>query len=101
MTEGFLRPPVTVAAESAVVPPQNLIVPAPNQFTHTVMRNQPFFFGAAGEGKAADGELPAGTAVVLLVYDGGRACRVADGRGLYVEIEYDALAKREPASETP
>ena len=40
-----------------------------------------------------DGEFPAGAKVVLLLYDGGVTCRVADDRGLYVETEYDSLRK--------
>ena len=42
---------------------------------------------------APDGEFAAGTKVVLLLYDGGATCRVADDRGLYVETEYDSLRK--------
>jgi hypothetical protein len=95
LSEGFTRPPARVLPESAIVPSKNLIVPAPNQFTHTVTRTQPFFYGAAQDAEAPDGELPAGTEVVLLVYDAGQYCRVADGRGLYVEIEYGALAELE------
>jgi hypothetical protein len=101
MSEGFLRPPTETLPENAVVPEKNLLVPAPNQFTHALTRRQPFYYGSARQSSAPDGELAAGTAVVLLVHDGGRYCRVADGQGLYVEVEYDALAARAPEAERP
>jgi hypothetical protein len=86
-----LRPEPVVLGESAVVPAENLIRPPPDQFTHVLTRAAPFTFG--GRRRRADGEFPAGTPVVLLVHDGGPRCRVADGRGLYVEIDFDALKK--------
>jgi len=90
-TEGFLRPPSTVLPENAVVPDRNLIVPAPNTFTHTLTRDQPFSYTTLQGAAVPDGELAKGTSVVLMVYDGGHFCRVVDGRGLYVEIEYQSL----------
>jgi len=91
--EGFVRPEAEVLAAKALVPGQNLIAPAPNQFTHEVARAQPYYFTGAQSGMAADGEFSAGTKVVLLLHDGGVYCRAADGRGLYVETEYDSLRK--------
>ena len=91
--EGFVRPEAEVLAEKALVPGRNLIAPAPNQFTHEVARAQPYYFTGAQPGMAPDGEFSAGAKVVLLLYDGGVYCRVADGRGLYVETEYDSLRK--------
>jgi hypothetical protein len=89
--EGFLRPPTEVLPESAVVPDRNLIVPAPNTFTHTLAGDQPFSYTTLEGSAVPDGELTAGTPVVLMVFDGGRFCRVVDGRGLYVEIEHESL----------
>ena len=91
--EGFARPEAEVLAEKALVPGQNLIAPAPNQFTHEVARAQPYYFTGAQPEMTPDGEFLAGTKVVLLLHDGGVYCRVADGRGLYVETEYDSLKK--------
>jgi hypothetical protein len=91
--EGFLRPEARVLPENAIVPEQNLISPAPNQFTHELTRSQPYYFAEMQQGSPPDGEFPAGTKVVLLVYHGGAACRVADGQGLYVATEYDGLKK--------
>jgi hypothetical protein len=91
--EDFLRPKTTILPESALVPDKNIISPAPNQFTHEVTRTQPFYFGDAGQGGALNGELEAGTRVVLLVDDGSEYCRVADGRGLYVQTECSGLRK--------
>jgi hypothetical protein len=93
--KGFLRPPAEVLPENAVVPDRNLIVPAPNTFTHTLAGDQPFSYTNLEETAVPDGELTAGTLVVLLVYDGGRFCRVVDGRGLYVEIEHKNLKQLE------
>lgn len=91
--EGFVRPEVIVLSGQALIPAENLIAPAPNQFTHQLTRAQPIYFAGAGQGTELDGELPAATLVVLLVYDGGATCRVVDGQGLYVEVEYDSLEK--------
>lgn len=91
--EGFIRPDAVVLPESAVVPDKNIITPAPNQFTHELTRPQPFYFDGAQQGRPSDGELPEGAKVVLLLHDGGSYCRVADERGLYVEIEHDALKR--------
>jgi hypothetical protein len=91
MMEGFRRPEAITLPEGACVPSPNVIVPTPNQFTHELSRGQPFHFSAAQPGKPPDGELPAGTPVVLLRYDEGRYCHVADGRGLYVKIEHESL----------
>jgi len=91
--KGFVRPEARVLPEKAIVPEKNLISPAPNQFTHKLKRQQPYYFGEAQQGKPPDGEFPAGTKVVLLVYNNGSYCRVADEQGLYVEIEYNGLKK--------
>lgn len=91
--EGFVRPDAVILPENAVIPDRNLILPAPNQFTHKLIRPQPFYFTGAQQGMQPDGQLLAGTKVVLLMYDGSNYCRVADGQGLYVEIEYDSLKK--------
>jgi hypothetical protein len=91
--KGFLRPESVVLPENACIPDTNVIVPAPNQFTHEVARAQPYSFTSAQPGKPPDGDFPAGTRVVLLRYDGGRHCRVVDGKGLYVEVEYDCLKR--------
>lgn len=91
--KGILRPEPMVLPESATIPARNRIVPAPDQFTHEVTRRQPFYFTSAQQGEPPNGELPAGEKVVLLVHDGGPFCRVADGKGLYVEVEHAALRK--------
>ncbi len=91
--KGFHRPDPVVLLENAMVPDKNLIAPAPNQFTHELSRSQPFYFDGAQQAKPPEGEFPAGTKVALLVYDGGSFCRVVDGQGLYVEVEYESLKK--------
>ncbi len=91
--KGFVRPKASVLPDKAVIPDENLISPAPNQFTHQLKRQEPYYFGHARQGRPPDGELPSGAQVALLVYNGGKYCRVVDGQGLYVEIEYDSLEK--------
>jgi len=91
--KGFLRPQAIVLPDNAEVPVKNQISPPPNQFTHELTRPQPFYFSGPQPAMPPDGELPVGTQVVLLVHDEGRYCWVADGRGLYVAIEYDSLRK--------
>jgi hypothetical protein len=94
--EGFVRPQAVVLPETALVPPHNLVTPPPNQFTHELVRHEPFYFTPPGAGDARpDGELPVGCGVVLMVYEGGTTCRVVDGRGLYVVIRSDALRRLE------
>jgi len=91
--EGFVRPEVTVLPGRALVPAGSLIAPAPNQFTHELACAQPYYFAGAEQGTEPDGEFAAATQVVLLVYDGGAYCRVADGQGLYVVVAYESLKK--------
>jgi hypothetical protein len=92
--EGIIRPEASVLPENSLVPAQNLISPPPNQFTHEVTRQLPFYYTTARESSAPDGHLPAGTKVVLLVDDGGERCRVVDGQGLYVEVERAGLKQQ-------
>lgn len=89
----IIRPPVSVLPASALVPEKNLITPPPNQFTHEVVRKLAFYYGDAQKNQQPDGYVEKGNKVVLLVHDGGEHCRVADGRGLYVEVEYAGLRK--------
>jgi hypothetical protein len=90
LMEGVSRPKALVLPESATVPDRNLIVPAPNQFTHELTRPQPYYFTSAQEAASPNGMFPSGTKVVLLVRDGG-SCRVADRQGLYVEVDCGSL----------
>jgi hypothetical protein len=89
--KGFQRPESIVLPENACIPAPNVIIPAPNQFTHEVTRPQPYFFSDARAGGLPDGTFPAGTRVVLLRSDAGQSCRVVDGQGLYVQVESNSL----------
>ena len=89
--QGFKQTDPVVMPDEALVPERSLISPAPNRFTHRLLRPQPFFYGDA-EGKPS-GVLPASTQVVLMVHDGGARCRVVDGQGRYVDVDYDNLQK--------
>ena len=88
----MLRPKALTLPNRAVVPPDRLVSPPPTCFTHRLVRAQAFYFDRADDPVPA-GRLPAGTEVVLLSYESGRFCRVADGHGLHVET---ACAGLEP-----
>ena len=90
--KGFVSPEASVLDESAIIPDENLMSPAPTQFTHKLKRAQPYYFSHAKEGKQPDGEFSAGTRVLLVSKDGNHY-RVADEQGLLVEIEGDNLKK--------
>jgi hypothetical protein len=91
--EGFIRPQAVEVSESAIVPDDNFISPPPNQFTHELTREQPFYYLSLQQGVPPDGQFAPGTKVVLLVCEGDDYCRVVDGQGLYVEVECDSLKK--------
>ena len=87
----MLRPKAVVLADTALVPAKNMIVPPPNQFTHELKEKQAFYFDEGQLPEQPDAEWEAGTQVILLRYDGGDYCRVADAQGLYVETAYTGL----------
>ncbi|HEY6247527.1 MAG TPA: hypothetical protein VIX17_26490 [Pyrinomonadaceae bacterium] len=89
--KGFTRPKAEVLSGDSIVPDENIISPPPNQFTHKLKRDAPYYFDEPQQGKSANGTFVKGTSVVLLRHDGGSYCRVSDGRGLYVAITYDSL----------
>ncbi len=91
--KGFLRPEPQVLGGDALVPERNVIDPPPNQFTHVITSAQPYHFTEPTGNEPPDGTFEAGTRVVLLAYDGGRMCWVADGRGLYVTTKWDGLER--------
>jgi hypothetical protein len=87
----MIRPKARVLPKSALVPDRNLLQPPPNQFTHEVISEQPYYYLDPDQTDAPDGTFPAGTKVLLLFHDGGSVCRVADGQGLYVATAFDGL----------
>jgi hypothetical protein len=91
--ERYFRPQSQVLSEGSLIPPDNQIRPAPNHFTHRLVATEPFYFRSQSDSNAPDGELEAGTEVLLIRYDGAGRCRVADGRGLYIETSYSNLAE--------
>jgi hypothetical protein len=90
--KGFMRPESRILDEHALIPDENLISPAPNQFSHELKRSQPYFWSDAKKTKQPVGEFSEGTKVLLVRKDGD-LCRVADEQGLYVEVECDSLKK--------
>jgi hypothetical protein len=89
----ILRPEATVLPESAVVPGNRLVEPAPNQFTHRVEGEADYWYEEPANGSPPAGTLPPGTPVVLMRHDGGRGCWVVDARGLYVCVDFARLRK--------
>lgn len=90
--EGMKRPPVDVLPDSALVPERNRVTPPPDHFTHQLSRAAPFWYHDAGT-RPPDGELAAGTPV-LVARRAGEHWWVIDGRGLYVEVEKEAVTER-------
>lgn len=86
----MLRPKATVLPESAVVPEQNLVQP-PTEFTHEVIAEQPYYYGAPQQSAPPDGKFSAGTKVKLSVHKSGPYCEVIDGRGLRVTTALKGL----------
>ncbi len=93
MADRFLRPPMEVLGDEALVPAPNLIQPPPNRFTHRIVAETPFWFGSEKDGDKPSGLFKAGTEVVLLLAERGR-CRVVDGQGVYAEVPADSLVER-------
>jgi hypothetical protein len=87
----FLRPKAEILPDRALIPAPNLISPPPDQFTHELTRDQPYFYSSPAP-SGADGTLPIGTRVLLMRQEGSR-CRVVDARGLYVEIDCGGLRR--------
>jgi hypothetical protein len=87
----MLRPKATVLPESAMVPDRNLIQPPPNQFSHEIVTDQPYYYVDPQPTTRADEKFEAGTKVLLIAHDGGTMCHVADGRGLYVVTAFEGL----------
>ena len=85
----ILRPETKVLSDAALVPTQNLVKPPPNQFTHEVRRQQPYYY--SDDRERPDGEFVEGVRVVLMSHDGGKYCRVVDEQGLHVSTEYEGL----------
>lgn len=90
--KGFKKPRATVLGENAVIPEGNLISPAPKNFTHELIRKEPFYYSNPTKDAEPSGEFKSGTKV-LLVRSRGRFCRVADKQGLLVEVACDSLKK--------
>jgi hypothetical protein len=91
--EHMVRPSVSVLPESALVPEQNLLKPPPNQFSHVVTVDQPYYFQPPGPEIQAGGLFLAGTQVLLIARTDGPMCHVADGRGIYVLTLYEGIRR--------
>ena len=87
----ILRPAATLLDDSALIPASNLIRPAPNQFTHELRVQQPYYFDASQPAAAPSGSFPAGTELLLVRYEGGDFCLVVDARGMYVRTAFAGL----------
>lgn len=84
------RPKASILPDSSLVPEDSLVQPAPTRFTHKLTKKQPFHFADSDRTTPPDGELSAGTKVVLLTEDGD-VCVVVDGRGLKVTTSHKGL----------
>lgn len=79
-------------ADASLIPPEGQIRPPPNEFSHRVVHSEPFYFRRKADSDAPDGQLAAGSKVLLLRTEDGTRCRVADERGLYVEVSRSSLS---------
>ena len=97
MSEGFTRPEPRVLPSESLVPPESLIRPPPNRFTHETVARTPFSYASSG-GTGEDGFLSAWTKVVVLRIDeDDRRSAVVDGSGLYVFVPTSSLRPLGPA----
>ena len=87
----MIRPKPSVLPASALLPDRNILEPPPNEFTHEVVAEQPYYYVGPHQTAPPEGTFPAGTKVVLLKHDGGSVCRVADGRGVCAATAFDGL----------
>jgi hypothetical protein len=78
--------------ERALIPSRKLVDPAPREFTHRLVREEPYYFERPVKGAVSAGRLPTGTRVVLLSRQ-GRTCWVVDRRGLHVAVACGSLEK--------
>ena len=88
------RPNASVLPDSALVPESNLLLPPPQQFTHVVKAEQPYYYLGPHQAAPPEGSFVAGTKLVITSHEGA-FCRVVDARGLHVST---ALAGLEPIS---
>jgi hypothetical protein len=87
---GFKRPKATVLPDTALVPAANLVAP-PKHFTHELRHAQPYFYAAPQHAHSADGQLEAGSSLLLREQLEGGWCAVVDGRGLCVITAQEGL----------
>ncbi len=88
----FLRPDFVVLGDDALVPGPGVVTPPPERFTHELVRDEPYWFGARDQrgDREPDGVLAAGTPVVVVGSAGGLS-RVVDATGLLVEVPTSAV----------
>lgn len=92
--ERFVRPKAAVLPRSSLVPDRNLLKPPPDRFTHRLKSDQEYRFDNAAGNEPA-GKLKRVTKVLLITRDRTR-CRVADRRGLCVDVDCDELVELDP-----
>jgi hypothetical protein len=85
-----IRPKAVVLSDSAQLPDRNVLQPPPNQFTHEVVAEQPYYYMGMDQAAPPQGKFVIGTKLLLLRHDGAE-CWVADDRGLYVATACDGL----------
>lgn len=88
--EVVLRPEIVVLGDQALVPAGNVVRPPPTRFTHELVVDEPYHLDRPDRAPEPDGVMSAGTRVALL-HQGRDHCRVADGRGLAVEVRRASL----------
>jgi hypothetical protein len=96
--DNILRPKALILPESAQLPEQNVLRPPPNQFSHIIDGEQPYYFRGVDKGVRPAGYFSSGTRVLLLRHD-STECWVANCRGLYVAIPCNGMRPLEKFSD--
>ena len=89
---GFDKPKAVVLEPEALDQEATRMVPPPKEFTHEVIRREPYFSRAKPAAVPA-GHFAGGTKVLVLSRRGRKYCRVADRRGRCGEVDCGALRK--------
>jgi hypothetical protein len=81
---GIKRPKYTILPQEALVQ---------RQFTHELVRDEPYYLAGPQQGRPSDGNFRAGTKVVLMQEEGDGFARVADAAGVNAVVSIESLRK--------
>jgi hypothetical protein len=88
---GVKRPKPIVLGDEAMVR-DDVTQPSPDQFTHEVVRDEPYYLDSSGEGRSPEGIFSAGSKVILR-QEGETYSVVVDASGKRGVVRNDSLRK--------